>query len=119
MDVSPEYVKTLLKSFAPSLKSVTFNSCKNINWMDLLPCTKLESLVIFESSSLVSTKIDPSRLPPDSFLPNLNHLESHICLGLLTLWLETKSEMTAIVLNCCHIGTEVIDKYFLIKGEIT
>jgi len=108
MEMSPEYVRVILEAFAPSLMSVSFNSCENINLMDLLPCTQLESLVIFEPSSLVATKVDPSRLSSCSFLPNLNYLESHICLGLLTSWLETKSEMTGIVLSCCHIGTEVI-----------
>ena len=107
MDILPEHVRVILKAFASSLKQVTFKSCQNINLMDLMPCTQLEGLCILESSSLEETKAEPDGLS-FSFLPHLKSFESNICLGLWSLWLEGKHELTRIILECCHIGTKVI-----------
>jgi len=108
MKMSPDYVRVILNAFAPSLKSVTFNSCQDINAMDLIPCYQLETLRILKSSSLAEINIDPGRLSPSSFLPHLKSFESAICLDRWTLWLEGKPELTHVVLDCCHIGTSVI-----------
>lgn len=104
----PEHVRVILKTFASSLKQVTFKSCQNINLVDLMPCTQLESLCILESSSLKGTKVEPDGLSPSAFLPHLKSFESNICLGLWSLLLEGKHELTHIILECCHIGTKVI-----------
>lgn len=109
MKMSPEYVKVILEAFAPSLKRATFNSCKNINLLDLLPCSQLESLRILKSSSLADIKVESDgRLSPKAILPHLKFFESEICLNLWTLWLEAKSELTHVVLNCCNNDTQVI-----------
>ena len=89
MGMSPEYVKVILRAFSGTLKRVTFTSCKNINLVDLIPCTQLENLRVLKSSSLADIKVEPSLLSPDSFLPHLKSFESRICdLTPWTSWLE-------------------------------
>ena len=112
MKMPPNYVKVILNAFAPTLKKLTFNTCNGINLMDLEPCCQLEILRISSSRLTISdqaeSKVDPSRLSPELFLPALKSFESDICLDRWTLWLEGKSELTHVVLDCCHIGTSVI-----------
>lgn len=108
----PDYVRVILKVFGPSLKRVTFDRCKKINLMDLIPCHQLESLHILGGSSLdEGNENEITRLSPNKLLPKLTSFESCICLGLWTLWLEGKSELTSVILKCCHNGTKVI-QYF-------
>ena len=108
----PNYVKVILNAFAPTLKYLTFKSCDGIDLMDLEPCCQLESLIISSShrlttSSLAESKVDPSRLSPELFLPALKSVESDVCLDRWTLWLEGKPELENVLLNCCHNGTKV------------
>lgn len=118
MKMSPKYVKAILQVFAPTLKHVTFNSCKNIDILDLIPCVQLKTLRILKSSSLAVTKMDPGRLSSSSFLPNLKSIESDICLDCCTLLLEGKSELVHVVLNCWHNGTEVFTHFLKIHIKI-
>ena len=110
-DVPPKFVKPILKIFGPGLRHLTFWSFAEFNMADLIPCNLLESLRIY--GSLSSILEPPSNevniiLRAHSFLPQLKVLKSDICLGQWLRLLEEKPEMTHIVLNCCHIGTEVI-----------
>jgi len=102
MKVSTEYIKVVLNYFAPSLKRVTFVSCKNINLIDLIDCTQLESLAILKESSLERICVDFDRLSPSSFFPRLQSFESDICLEIATFFLEGKSELSHVVINCFH-----------------
>ncbi len=108
-EISPEYAKVILKTFASSLKRVTFSSCDQINLMDLLPCRQLESLSILKYSTLEKSTAESASLSPSSFLPHLKLYKSEICLGLRSLWLEGKSELTHVALNCWHTGANVIE----------
>jgi len=101
-----------LKVFATSLKRVTFKSCQNIDLMDLVDCRNLETLHILGSYSALVEMKKSDRLSFSSLLPHLKSFKSDICLGLWTLWLEGKSELTHLVVNCGHIGTKVISKRF-------
>lgn len=107
--VSPKFIGSILTTFGTELIHLTFIACEQINLPILAPCQRLESLRIHSSnSSLIDveeTKL--TELNKRTFLPTLKSFESHICLGVLSRLFEEKSTILHLVLNCCHIGTEV------------
>lgn len=107
MKVSTIYRKAVLTSIGAQLLHVTFVSCESIEIADLSPCTQLEVLRIFFSSSLLKDE-NESKTYSDSetFLPKLDRLESDICLGEISRIFEEKSSMTHLDLECCHVNTK-------------
>ena len=106
MKVSQRNVESFLKIFGGTLESLTFESCRNINLKDLSSCANLMKLEVLERSSLIPPE-NESQVHAASFLPKLKELSSDICLGNWNRVFETKSELTSVTLNCCHIGTGV------------
>lgn len=116
LGVTPKFVKPILEIFGPKLDQLSFDSCCDINMIDLLLSPSLRVFNITGSSNL-STFEDSSKVAADTFLPHLQVLRSDICLGLWSRLFEEKSErLTDIFIHCCHIGTEVSTKFM--KFEI-
>lgn len=105
MKVSTNYRKAVLSSIGPQLLHVTFVSCVSIEIADLFPCTQLEVLRIFFSSSLTKDE-NLNESDFDTFLPKLDRLESDICLGEISRIFEEKLSMTHLELECCHVNTK-------------
>lgn len=114
LGVTPKFVKPILEIFGPKLDQLSFDSCGDINMIDLLLCPSLRVFNITGSSNL-STFEDSSKVAADTFLPHLQVLRSDICLGLWSRLFENKSEMTDVFIHCCHIGTEVSAKLIELK----
>ena len=114
-NVRQEYLQSILNAFGPTLKDLTLRSCNQISLSNLVStCSSLESLSFLQGCSLVD---EASTLNPDTFLPNLKKFESDICLGAMSHFFEGKSTLTRLVLNCSHIGNEVIHALLVIILE--
>lgn len=114
LGVTPKFVKPILEIFGPKLDQLSFDSCSDINMIDLLLCPSLRVFNITGSSNL-STFEDSSKVAAETFLPHLQVLRSDICLGLWSRLFENKSEMTDVFIHCCHIGTEVSATFIELK----
>ena len=108
MKVSTSYRKAILLGIGPQLSKLTFVNCEFIDVADLILCTELEVLRIFNSSFLLpSENPEEKYFPSGPFLPKLNRLESDICLGSRYSHLfEEKDSLTYLDLECCHVGTK-------------
>ncbi len=107
--VAPEFVRLILEMFGPSLQHLKFVLCDDVDLLNLLPCTRLKSLLIMASSSTTSlAKGIPSlKLRANEFLPKLEIIETDCCLGHWSRLFEENSGLTSVSLTCCHIGTSV------------
>ncbi len=107
--MSSKFVKPLLNVFGPKLKDLTFESGREVNMMDLVPCIELETLRI-EAYSLNkgALKVAGLSLKSDIFLPRLKSIKSELCLGPLSRLIENKPTMAHLDLNCYHMGTKVM-----------
>ena len=96
-----------MKTFCGTLESLTYQTCDDINLVDVSSCPKLKSLKILGYTSSLIPKEKGLKLRNDEFLPELTVLRSHICLGEWTSLFELSSKLTRISIKCCHIGIRV------------
>jgi hypothetical protein len=106
---SPAFRQPILSTIGSQLESLEFNNCPDIDMKsDVLPCCKLESLIIAGQQS--NMLMEPYSLPtdcdpPSSSLPCLKKLKVEICLGQFSaLFQSERSLLTDVSLRCLHFG---------------
>ena len=114
--ISDEYRKVVLNCIdADQIHTMKFVNCKDIDPItELLPCTSLEKLAIWNSGFLPFDDASASALrdsPEDQtnysqFLPNLKNFATYnSCLGECSPLFEChRPSLTALILSCSHIG---------------
>jgi len=104
--MDPAYINLILSSFGPHLNSLSFWQCTQIDLQAFAYCTVLKRLNLKKGCSF-KLKDDGDAAPLPGILPALKIFYSDSCLGPWSRFFETKSTLTSLRLNCCHIGTEV------------
>jgi len=101
-------VKIILDALGPVLNNLCF-SFSYISLSHLIPCSKLERLIIGEDCVLIKDEaVETASWISMPFLPVLKSFTSYVCLGEWGLLFESKKTLTELVLNCSHIGIRVI-----------
>jgi len=103
------YINLIMSAFGPHLNSLEFWRCTDIDLQAFAYCTTLERLALIDGCSF-KLKDDGDVTPLAGFLPALKIVYSDSCLGPWSRFFETKSTLTSLRLNCCHISTEVFSK---------
>jgi hypothetical protein len=104
----PALRQVILSTIGSQLLSIEFNRCSDIDLkIEVLPCSKLESLVIDKYSKLLkqsgSLPIDCG--PSSSFLPCLKKLHLEICMRQFSSLFETERPLLTDASLCClHFG---------------
>ena len=105
-DVSPAYIKPILSALGSHLNSLEFCNCTQLDLQPFVYCTALEKLTFYDGCSFKLQDGDVTLSA--GFLPALKNFFSDSCLGSCSGFFETKSILTSLILNCSHIGTEVL-----------
>jgi len=104
--MDPAYINLILSAFGPHLNILKIWRWTQIDLQAFAYCTALERLSLIDGCSF-KLKDDGDVAPLAGFLPALNFFYSDSCLGPWSRFFETKSTLTSLRLNCCHIATEV------------
>ncbi len=103
--MDPAYINLILSAFGPHLNKIEIWRWTQVDLQAFAYCTALENLTFIDGCSL---KLNDGYVAPFAgFLPALKKIYSDSCLGPWSRFFETKSTLTSLRLNCCHIGTEV------------